>query len=505
MVYLIGAGPGDPGLITYKGLQILKSCDAVIYDRLGTGELLDLVRPDCAKIYVGKQAGAHYKKQEEINRILVETAGKYENVVRLKGGDSFVFGRGGEEILTLQESDIPFQVIPGVTSAIAVPEVLGIPVTHREMSRSFHVITGHTKKGEADALANIHKQEGTSVFLMGLSNLEPIMQRLREEGESEETPVSVISNGMLPGETIVRGTVGTIGKLVSKNELVSPAIIVVGQTAACTMKDKKRSAIDGCKIGVVGTAVFREKLRGLLEEKGASLFSICDMHVRTCPDMEKLDVAIQNLSDYRWIVFTSQNGIRIFFDRVRACAVDLRKFADIRFAVVGSGCAQALEQYGFYADYIPEQYTTESLANGICAVVKSGEKVLIPRAKEGSPVLEQILSANRIDAEILSIYDVRGARTENWKYLNNYDAILFASASGVHAFADCLAETGQPDWNPAQGRKRIVLGTIGQVTADALIKCGLPADVVPEQCDAKNLIKALDIAFDMKKTDNNKE
>lgn len=343
------------------------------------------------------------------------------------------------------------------------------------------------------------------MFLMGLSNLEPIMQRLREEGESEETPVSVISNGMLPGETIVRGTVGTIGKLVSKNELVSPAIIVVGQTAACTMKDKKRSAIDGCKIGVVGTAVFREKLRGLLEEKGASLFSICDMHVRTCPDMEKLDVAIQNLSDYRWIVFTSQNGIRIFFDRVRACAVDLRKFADIRFAVVGSGCAQALEQYGFYADYIPEQYTTESLANGICAVVKSGEKVLIPRAKEGSPVLEQILSANRIDAEILSIYDVRGARTENWKYLNNYDAILFASASGVHAFADCLAETGQPDWNPAQGKKRIVLGTIGQVTADALIKCGLPADVVPEQCDAEGLVRALDIAFDMKKTDNNKE
>ena len=168
--------------------------------------------------------------------------------------------------------------------------------------------------------------------------------------------------------------------------------------------------------------------------------------------------------------------------------------------MVGSGCAQALEQYGFYADYIPEQYTTESLANGICAVVKSGEKVLIPRAKEGSPVLEQILSANRIDAEILSIYDVRGARTENWKYLNNYDAILFASASGVHAFADCLAETGQPDWNPAQGKKRIVLGTIGQVTADALIKCGLPADVVPEQCDAEGLVRALEKAFEMKKS-----
>ena len=170
--------------------------------------------------------------------------------------------------------------------------------------------------------------------------------------------------------------------------------------------------------------------------------------------------------------------------------------------MVGSGCSQALEQYVFYADYIPEQYKTESLANGLCTIVKSGEKVLIPRAKEGSLVLEQILSANRIDAQILSIYDVRGARTENWKYLNNYDAILFASASGVHAFADCLAETGQPDWNPAQGKKRIVLGTIGQVTADALIKCGLPADVIPEKCDSEGLVRALDSAFDVKNTDN---
>ena len=492
MVYLIGAGPGDPGLITYKGLQILKSCDAVIYDRLGTGELLDLVRSDCTKIYVGKQAGAHYKKQEEINRILVETAGKYENVVRLKGGDSFVFGRGGEEILTLQESDIPFQVIPGVTSAIAVPEVLGIPVTHREMSRSFHVITGHTKKGEADALANIHKQEGTSVFLMGLSNLEPIMQRLREEGESEETPVSVISNGMLPGETIVRGTVGTIGKLVSKNELVSPAIIVVGQTAACTMKDKKRSAIDGCKIGVVGTAVFREKLRGLLEEKGASLFSICDMHVRTCPDMEKLDVAIQNLSDYRWIVFTSQNGIRIFFDRVRACAVDLRKFADIRFAVVGSGCAQALEQYGFYADYMPKQFTTEALAKGLTDVVKAGEHLLLPRALQASEELVLELQKKPVTITEIPFYDVEGTFSGDLSMWKNMDVAAFFSASGVEAFVSRMGKDKIGEWERGRKKEHVAVAAIGEVTKKRLQAYGIDVDVVPEQCDLEHLGRALE-------------
>ena len=202
MVYLIGAGPGDPGLITYKGLQILKSCDAVIYDRLGTGELLDLVRPDCAKIYVGKQAGAHYKKQEEINRILVETAGKYENVVRLKGGDSFVFGRGGEEILTLQESDIPFQVIPGVTSAIAVPAYNGIPVTHRDFCSSVHIITGHKKKGDTydidfEALV---RTKGTLVFLMGVTALADICDGLLKAGMRADMPAAILQQGTTAGQ-----------------------------------------------------------------------------------------------------------------------------------------------------------------------------------------------------------------------------------------------------------------------------------------------------------------
>lgn len=183
MVYLVGAGPGDPGLMTCRGAEVLRECEAVVYDRLGTSGLLELVPEDCEKIYVGKKPGSHSKKQEEINAILIDTAKRFDRVVRLKGGDPFVFGRGGEEVLALQKENIPFQLVPGVTSAVAVPELLGIPVTHRETSRSFHVFTGHTKAGDETSLAHIHPQEGTSLFLMGISHLAEIADKLIREGK----------------------------------------------------------------------------------------------------------------------------------------------------------------------------------------------------------------------------------------------------------------------------------------------------------------------------------
>lgn len=254
------------------------------------------------------------------------------------------------------------------------------------------------------------------------------------------------------------------------------------------------SALAGWKIGVVGTAALRQKLRGLFEEKGASLFSICNMHVRECEDMGRLDVALKNINQYQWIAFTSQNGIRLFFEHVRALRIDFRKFADIKFAVVGSGCREALSQYGFYADYMPEYYTTESLATGLLKLVKPGEKILVPRAKEGSPVLGKIFAEHAVDAEILPIYDVSGEKTENWKYLDDFDAIVFASASGVHAFKKCLADSGTTNWECTRKEKHILLGAIGQVTAEALINCGFRADAIPAQCDAVHLVSKLEVA-----------
>ena len=207
IVYLVGAGPGDPGLITVKGLNLIKNCDALIYDRLGTRELISLTKEGCKKIYVGKKAGAHYKKQNEINEILIEACQKYDMVVRLKGGDPYVFGRGGEEIMALREADIPYEVVPGITSSISVPELSGIPVTHRGLARSFHVITGHTMD---DTMSDIKAYNGTTVILMGLSNLPQIVKKLIEDGAGKNTPVSVISNGSLSLEKRVTGTLEDI-------------------------------------------------------------------------------------------------------------------------------------------------------------------------------------------------------------------------------------------------------------------------------------------------------
>ena len=233
-VYLIGAGPGDPELITVKGLKRLQTCEVVIYDRLASFQLLDEVKEDCVKIYVGKEAGQHSKTQEEINQIMVTYAKKYEHVVRLKGGDSFVFGRGGEEIEALKKHNIAYEVVPGITSAIAVPEMAGIPVTHRGMSQSFHVITGHTSSLDHTLTDNyevLAKLEGTLVFLMGLGNLAKIADQLIQHGKAVTTPVAVISNGTMIHQTTIRATLGTILDLVHEKEISSPAIIVIGQTA----------------------------------------------------------------------------------------------------------------------------------------------------------------------------------------------------------------------------------------------------------------------------------
>lgn len=491
MVYLVGAGPGHPGLITCKGLTLLKECDAVIYDRLGTSELLEYVRDDCEKIYVGKKAGAHYRKQEEINEIIIKTAGKYKKVVRLKGGDPFVFGRGGEEITALQKEHIPFIVVPGVTSAISVPELAGIPVTHRESSRSFHVITGHTKGEAKNSLAHIHKEEGTSVFLMGLSHLGDIVDKLIKEGQSKDTPTAVISNGTMPSQKVVYGTLNDIEEKVRESKISSPAIIVVGNTAAYHFISEDIGAFSGKKVGVVGTKVLRDKIRILLEDEGASVFSVLDMRVVPSPKMEELISAINNIEQYNWVAFTSQNSIKIFFDELRKCGVDYRRLSGVKFAVVGSGTKAALKKMGFEADFMPQDYTTKALAEGLVKIMKDGERLLLPRAKRGSKELVRILNENKIDALILPIYDVVGFRTENWDYLDDFDIITFASASGAEAFVQELGIENVHLWEERRKKNNVKIGAIGMLTSQALEQYGIHADCIPKQCDIENMIEEL--------------
>ena len=520
MVYLIGAGPGDPGLITVKGLEFIKQCDTIIYDRLGTYQLLEMVKPDCRRIYVGKQAGSHYKKQPEINEILVEEGRKGNMVVRLKGGDPFVFGRGGEEVTALLEAGIPFQVIPGITSAVAVPEVCGIPVTHRGTSRSFHVITGHKRadinrsdEGGLDDYDYIRNQEGTSVFLMGLNRLPQIMERLVQTGAAENTPVAVISKGTMPGQRIVRGDIQTIADKVNEAKLESPAIIVVGENAALDFTAPNRGPLQNVHVGLVGTPKLREKMRVAIDALGGQSYSIVDMSVEQTEEKNRLRVALEHIEDYSWLAFTSQNTITLFFKWLREWNIDVRKLAHLKLAVVGAGTRDALKVEGYIADYVPDEYTTSALAMGLSNVMNDGEKLLLPRAVQGSETMLDILDQGGVVYEEIPVYDVVGRRMESIQYLKDLDVITFVSASGVRGFLDvldaekkncgvahmlndidsCGDHTDNTDgsFKIHDIMKNIRIAALGNVTEKALEKAGYHADIVPEVGDIEHLISAI--------------
>lgn len=520
MVYLIGAGPGDPGLITVKGLEFIKQCDTIIYDRLGTYQLLEMVKPDCRRIYVGKQAGSHYKKQPEINEILVEEGRKGNMVVRLKGGDPFVFGRGGEEVTALLEAGIPFQVIPGITSAVAVPEVCGIPVTHRGTSRSFHVITGHKRadihRSDEDVLndyAYIRNQEGTSVFLMGLNRLPQIMERLVQTGAEEHTPVAVISKGTMPGQQIVRGDIQSIADKVNDAKLESPAIIVVGENAALDFTAPNRGPLQNVHVGLVGTPKLREKMRVAIDALGGQSYSIVDMSVEQTEEKDRLRVALEHIEDYSWLAFTSQNTITLFFKWLREWNIDVRKLAHLKFAVVGAGTRDALRSEGYIADYVPDEYTTSALAMGLANVMNDGEKLLLPRAVQGSETMLDILDKGGVTYEEIPVYDVVGRRMESIQYLKDLDVITFVSASGVRGFLKVLdaekngsgmdhmpndVDSCREHTNNTESTlkihdimKNIRIAALGNVTEKALERAGYHADIVPEVGDIEHLISAI--------------
>ena len=520
-VYLVGAGPGDPELITLKGLSIIKQSDCIIYDRLAGDELLSYAPADCRQIYVGKEPGMHYRKQDEINEILVECAGKYERVVRLKGGDPFVFGRGGEEIEALIEAGIDYEVIPGITAAIAVPECAGIPVTHRETARSFHVITGHTKvrnnasdylneavcekihdnktvKAVADEtligidFPNLAHQEGTLVFLMGLSNLKSIADNLMANGKPEYTPAAVISDGTTIYEKQVRGTLADIADKVKKAELSSPAVIVIGETAIWNPERNVPTDSSKIRVGVTATPSLYHRLRSTFSKAGIPVVSVCEMEV--VPDQSMMnylgeiirgDKKGEELTTYTWIVFTSQNGVRLFFERFRRENGDYRILSAVKFAVLGSGTKNTLMQYGFHADFVPSRYTIRAFCEEFSEMLTDKDKVLIPRAQQGSEELYDYQDRWPGESTTLSIYDVKGRATRHMQRIDELTHLIFASASGVAAFMQELNKSGQtlPD--------NIKTVCIGEITAAKLSEYGRGADVIASIHDTEGLLMAI--------------
>ncbi len=457
-VYLIGAGCGDWELITVKGLRRLQLCDCVVYDRLISEKLLEYVPQGCKKIYVGKQSGHHSKTQDEINEIIVEEALNGKTVARLKGGDPFVFGRGGEEVQALQSHGIPYEIISGISSSIAVPSHVGIPVTHRSIARSFHVITGHTVENLPENLNTLANLKGTLIFLMSLGNLETICDGLISNGKDPHTPSAVISNGTTPNEKLVRGELSNVAELARLEGLTSPSILVVGETAKLDFKSTIVEPLQGKNIAITGTDSFTTKLERKISKLGGNAIKV--NHMEIVPKYENIP---KDFSEYTHIVFTSTNGIDTFFRYLKDNHLDVRNILNKKFAVVGNSTADTLATYGIYADIVPEKFTSMELANEIVKRSTIEDNYLILRASNGSPVLTEILTAHGLKFHDVKLYDTISNSEKLSKVDTNVDYIVFGSSQGVREFFKY--KTLPPS---------VEIFAIGEVCKNTLESLGLP-------------------------------
>ena len=484
-VILVGAGPGDPGLLTQKGRQALENAQVVVFDRLVSPAILSLIPKDAEAIDVGKESSHHLVPQDEINLILLRKAQEGKRVVRLKGGDPFLFGRGGEELELLEEQGIPFQVVPGVTSALSVPAYAGIPVTHRDFCSSLHIVTGHARAGaelhiDFDAL---RRTGGTLVFLMSVTSLPKICQGLLGAGMEPGMPAAVIERGTLPGQRKVISTLENLPRDAEKAKIKSPAIIVVGKV--CSLSDRfdwfDSLPLKGQKIVVTRPEERSGTLIGKLRALGAEVIDYpCIRTVPRDPAVE-LDIAIEKLSRYRCLVFTSPAGPQIFFDRLLSAGKDARALAGLDLAAIGPKTAQALEKHGVRADIVPETYDSQHLARALETV--SGP-VLLCRASKGSTAVPDLLTRKGIAFDDVPCYDTVYANPDPEKLdglLDERLLVTFTSASTVRGFVESL---------PDRDLKNVLGICIGRQTEAEAKKYGI-ATLVSQEATMESLVECI--------------
>ncbi len=469
-VSLVGAGCGKD-LITLQGCRAIADADVILYDDLMDAEVLKLAPKYAERLYVGKRSGQHSMKQEEINALLIQKAKEGGHIVRLKGGDSFVFGRGGEEALALSAEGIGYEVICGISSAIAVPEKLGIPVTHRGTARSFTVVTGHTAGGVGEDFEALAKLSGTLVFLMGLSNAAHIAAELMHFGKSGDTPCAILSNGYRRDEMRIDCTLATLGEAAKSAE--TPAIIVIGAVAAYHLQGQASQS----KIVIMtGSPSFLKKEEDIFQRAGVKTFSYPSLEI--VPHAENIPESFDN---WDYLVFTSANGIRIFFEELRKRKTDVRSLARMKIAVIGQGCADALLQYGLCADFIPSEFVSDVFGRELAKQVetkKRPQRLLLLRAKEGAAALTDALLKHGISYDDIAVYETKAC--EAVQDLPQADYITFASASGVAAF---FKHHDLP-----KSCKPIV---IGPSTAAAFESCCTRAYLMPQEHTAKGMLRVI--------------
>lgn len=461
-VWLVGAGPGDCGLFTLKGYQVLMQADVVVYDSLVGDGVLAMIPDTAVTINVGKRASHHTMVQEEINQVLLREAEAGHRVVRLKGGDPFLFGRGGEELELLTERGIPYEVVPGVTSSIAVPAYNGIPVTHRDFTSSLHIITGHKRAGE-DYNINFKalvETEGTLVFLMGVTALPDICRGLLDAGMNPEMPGAILQKGTTAGQKRIVATVGTLPDEVKRRGIETPAIIVVGKVCrlAGDFAWYERLPLAGYKVLVTRPKELISTMSERLRAQGAEVLELPAIETVPVPDNLRLREACANLEQYQWIAFTSPTGVRVFFDALKVFETDVRKLAHMKVAAIGEGTRKALQERGFFVDLMPEVYDGAALGAALAAVCGRDEQILLPRAEAGSmEILDQLAGFQVDDIPTYQTVYRRQEFIDEARLFDegNVDCAVFTSASTVKGFVEAT---------PGLDYSRVTAACIGRQT-----------------------------------------
>ncbi len=486
LVYLAGAGPGDPGLITVAAMWALAEADCVIYDFLASPQLLDGL--SCELIYVGKQGADHTLAQEEINALMVRKAREGKTVVRLKGGDPFIFGRGGEEAEELIANGIPFRVIPGVSSFYAAPAYAGIPVTHREFANAFEVITGHRRADAAEDEEvnfpdfNPHK---TYAFLMGMKNLGRIASALIDEKKfPAHTPAAVISWGGTPDQRVAVGELASIAHVAGSEGIGAPAVIVVGEVVR--LRERLRwfdtLPLFGRSIVVTRTREQASRLAVKLSHLGARVIEFPTIELRARGDLSELRGAMDSLHDYDWIVFTSQNGVRIFFGELFGSGRDARHLHGRRIAAIGPATAAEIKKYSITPDLVPPRYVAEGLLDEFRKAGMRGSRVLLPCASEARETLKEGLVSLGALVHRIHVYDTLPPpppASEAIEALKGADIVSFTSSSTVRNFFSLVSDTGA------------IFASIGPVTSAEVRKHGREVAIEASEYTIEGLVEAI--------------
>ncbi|MDD2619796.1 MAG: uroporphyrinogen-III C-methyltransferase [Syntrophomonadaceae bacterium] len=495
-VYLVGAGPGDPGLFTLKGKRILEQAEVVIYDRLVGEEILSLANPQAEFIYVGKASSQHALSQEGINALLVKKAAEGKRVARLKGGDPFLFGRGGEEALYIRQHGYDYEVVPGITSAIAVPAYAGIPVTHREATSSLAIVTGHEKPGKQESSIKWRELAdgiGTLVFLMGVENLEYICSNLMVQGKAGSTPVALIRWGTLPGQEVLTGTLDNIVARVKEKSFKPPAVIVVGDVVKLRdeLKWLEKRPLWGKRVVVTRARAQASQLLNRIRDLGAQAIEFPSITIEKEANLGALYKAFQKIEEYNWIIFTSVNAADIFFAEMQNEAKDIRDLHGIKIAAIGTATKQSLEARGLRVDVVPEEYRAEGIIKTLRPYIKEGQWILLPRARGARNILPDTL--RKWGAHVNEVYLYRAAASNQVSQdtLNsikdgNLDYLTFTSSSTVSNFVKIIGAE-----NVARLKNRFKVACIGPVTAQTALEQGFNVDIMAKEYTIDGLLKAI--------------